>query len=102
MTPVMIAAINEHRHIIDYLLHIREVRASINLRDAGGSTVLHWAVLSLAADHFLMRSLVEAGADPTIANFRGETPKDIAIRHHDHEFIKVLQVRMMQWMSPPY
>ena len=50
--------------------------ADVNAQGEGGFTALHAAAQN--GDEALVRLLLERGADPALANDRGETPRDLA------------------------
>lgn len=51
-----------------------------NIRDSGGKTPLHHALLTEYERWDKVRALVEAGADVTMRGFKVETPVDLANR----------------------
>uniref|UniRef100_A0A2C9KR69 Uncharacterized protein n=1 Tax=Biomphalaria glabrata TaxID=6526 RepID=A0A2C9KR69_BIOGL len=74
-TPLMIAAMNKNKDIVEYLLH---QGAAVNTRDHGGNTCLIHAVKSCSNDVEYIRMLLDAGADPNIENETGFCPLTLA------------------------
>lgn len=64
------------------------VKSNPNSRDSDGSTALHWAGWMKA--HAIFVALLEAGADPTLANARGETVLEWALRGGDLAILSTL------------
>jgi uncharacterized protein len=76
-TPLLIAAASENRlEVLRLLLGNPSTRATINHRDVEGQTALWWACY--AGRGGSVRALLEAGADPTVADNDGITPMAIA------------------------
>jgi ankyrin repeat protein len=74
-TPLMCACENGHMGAVRMLAqHIGG--EGLNMRDANGRTVLHWAVEE--GYHEAVRILLLAGADPTITDNGGRTPRTLA------------------------
>ena len=62
--------------------------ADVNLREADGTTALHWAAHRM--DHELAARLLEAGADPGLANDYGVTPLWLACTNRDTAMVEAL------------
>jgi len=76
--------------IIEYLLRIKAVRAAIDAQDDDGNTALTRAGRWVEVVKLLV--LVEAGANPMIANEDGRTPMDMAQALRHQKSIALLQV----------
>jgi len=90
-TPLIGAAYSGHMAVVGHLLRIKAVRATIDAQDCEGRTAL---CLAAYYGHVgVVKLLVEAGANPMIANEEDvQTPMDIAQQHGHHECIELLQV----------
>jgi ankyrin repeat protein len=62
---------------------------AIHARDAGGNTVLHYAVQSGRAD--MVSLLIALGADKNSRNLSAETPVDIALRQNRTDLAQLFQ-----------
>lgn len=71
-TPLMLqaSASGGDVGIVERLLQYLRVRATVNMQDKRGNTVLHYACKSAANVHFLLQT----GANPNITNNDGGTP----------------------------
>lgn len=89
----MAAIGNRSRHesaeLLEFLLGLPRLRAQIDARDDWGRTPLCCAATYGTADD--VRALLEAGADPTIANRDGHTPLAIARARGMEAMIAALQ-----------
>jgi hypothetical protein len=88
MTPLMLAAAKGHGETLKSLLLDPNARATINSTDLKGQTALY-----LASAHrrpLVVRLLLKAGADATIATGQGTTPKMIASLSGFHDIMELL------------
>lgn len=69
------------------LISLEEVWATLDIPDARGRTPLWWAAQCGASQ--LVETLLEAGADPTIADVDGKTPLDATRNQMDCQTLKV-------------
>lgn len=77
-TPLMIASSQGHEEVVRRLLLHQHPRCSlVNHRDGRGKTALWLACRDSHAG--VVRLLLEAGAEPALADDRGETPMEKAI-----------------------
>jgi len=83
-TPLMLASAIGRREFVELLLQ-KGGREVINARDEKGNTALH-----LAVDPVTVELLLVHGADPGIANERGETPIDLARKQGSVKALEVL------------
>ncbi|GMR31739.1 hypothetical protein PMAYCL1PPCAC_01934, partial [Pristionchus mayeri] len=67
---------------------IDEFLVAVNAQDDQGNTALHYA--SQNARPSLVKRLLEARADPSIANDEGKTPLHVAAQHFDDPCMKIL------------
>lgn len=84
-TALEYAAGYDKREAVAVLL---EAGADVNHQDISGRTFLHAAVLGKRVK--ILQMLLAAGADPTIANNKGETALDLA-RAQDRKLAKLLE-----------
>jgi hypothetical protein len=63
----------------------------VNIRDFGGMTPLHHAVMTEYERGDKVRALVEAGADVAMRDFEDQTPVDVAKRVDEALFIFLLR-----------
>ncbi len=84
-TPLQYAVSKRNNTIVELLL---ERGAQVDKPDAGGNTPLFNAVMGFVGDDQVVKTLLDNGADPGIANNHGITvsklldmPKNEAIRH---------------------
>lgn len=76
-TPLHIAIENRDEKIVSLLLATEAVNDKIvHTRDRWGNTPLHHAALK--GNVFIIRALLEKGAQKNMINFRGQKPYDIA------------------------
>jgi len=89
-TPLMHAILYNHMAVVHYLLRMRAVRAAINAERREGITAVWFA----ARDGHLemVKWLVEAGADPVVADNEGVTPIDAAQLNHKEKCVEYLKV----------
>ena len=87
-TPLMAAACEGHVAAVEVLLSRKEI--GIDRQNADGKTALYWA--SNEDELEVLSLLVQAGADPRIADNVGETPLDVAIDRGHDECIPLLEV----------
>jgi len=90
MTPLMGAAMYDRVAVVRSLLSFRAVRAVIDARNNDGWTALWWAAHE--SRWGVMRLLVEAGANPMVADNDGTIPLDIAQQQGHHGCAQLLQV----------
>jgi ankyrin repeat protein len=74
-TPHMLACQGGHLRVVRVLLHHMGAQA-LHQRDDHGKTALHWAVEK--GHHEAVKLLLLAGADPTITDNEGRTPRALA------------------------
>ncbi|HVX11946.1 MAG TPA: ankyrin repeat domain-containing protein [Pirellulales bacterium] len=72
-TPLEYAVGKDKRDAVAALI---EAGGGVNHQDGSGRTFLHAAVMGNRVE--IAKMLLAAGADPTIANIKGETPLDVA------------------------
>lgn len=84
-TPLEYAAGYDKREAVAALL---EAGANVNHQDISGRTFLHAAVLGKRIK--ILQMLLAAGADPTIADNKGQTPLDLA-RAQNPKLAKLLE-----------
>ena len=80
---------HESPEVLEFLLALPNARAHLDVRDDWGRTPLCCAATYGTAGD--VRVLLEAGADPTIANKEGHTPLAIARARNLAEMIAILQ-----------
>ena len=80
--------------VVRYLLSIPAVRATIDDQGQDDDTALHHALrnVNLEGRREVLKLLVEVGANPTVADYNGCTPMDLAKSKRDQECINILQV----------
>jgi len=95
LRPFMIAAAKGYEEVVNYMLRFGVVRASkcIDAQNKRGETALWWAVRKGHME--VVKLLVEAGANPIMADNDGQAPMDIAQLQGYHQCIELLQVS--QW-----
>jgi ankyrin repeat protein len=76
---------------VRYLL---SVKADCNIAESNGYTPLHWAASHGNLE--TMKALIEAGADPTVADHQGRLPVDVA-----QEYGKGAHVSYLKSIGPP-
>ncbi|KAI7828390.1 hypothetical protein BX661DRAFT_181987 [Kickxella alabastrina] len=75
-TPLMWAAYQRRQEMVEFLLR---VGANIDARNNTGMTVLHFGMMSTAAD--IVDTLLARGADPA-SDAGGQTPRDYAVQNN--------------------
>lgn len=75
-TALIAATFRENRELVNWLLAQKEVKK--DELDVDGFTALMWAVKKGSTE--LVDTLLKAGANPSIANSRGETASTIAVQ----------------------
>jgi ankyrin repeat protein len=89
-TPLMWACEKGHVGVVRMLAHMGE--EGLKERCTNGSTILHWAIEK--GYHDAAKILLLAGADPTIMDDEGRTPRALAEGEVERaECIAVLEVR---------
>ncbi|MBI1830033.1 MAG: ankyrin repeat domain-containing protein [Planctomycetes bacterium] len=68
-------------------------KVSINAQDNDGNTALHLAFKNVWREDVFV-TLVNAGADLTLKNKKGETAFDVALTHHSYPAAKILALKM--------
>jgi cytohesin len=93
MTPLM--WIGESGHLGALQILLQEMgEQGLRERDVAGNTVLHWAA---RCDHEeVVQALLLAGADPTIKDNEGSTPRALATEQGHGECVDVFEVSMQQ------
>lgn len=102
-TPLHLAALNGHTHVVNYLIHhllkhfeaeyrgseYEEIAKYVNARNKAGNTPLHLAVLRSRKE--TAYALVRAGhADVSITNDENETPLNITDDTHFQKDLSIL------------
>jgi ankyrin repeat protein len=90
-TPLMGAAKEGHTETVRCLLRNEAALTTIDSTDHTGATALWWACCKGHA--MAARSLMEAGADPTIFNNDALSPKVVARQNGHGECVKAIEVR---------
>eukprot|EP00944_MAST-04C_sp_MAST-4C-sp1_P002154 g2154.t1 len=84
-TGLMKAAFWGHDHVVKYLLN--DLKVSLNVQDVDGDTALHDAA---KFGHIgVIKLLVDGGADSTLKNNKGQTPKDVAAEYDQTEAVEL-------------
>ena len=78
--PLKIAVVNGNYFMVQYLL---QKDVNVNLQDTVGNTALHYAVLTYSYDK--IKSLLDAGANPTIKNKNGDSALKLAAKFEHHQ-----------------
>jgi len=86
-TPLQTASGMGHGKIVKLLL---ENSATVNAKDPGGQTSLHWAAATGKAD--IVEMLMHAGADPRIGKDDGMTPLHVAAGSGHAQVVKAILV----------
>lgn len=94
-TPLIIATYFAKPDSVAALL---KAGANVNHHGYGGRTPLHWAVGNLE----IVQTLLAAGADPTLADEKEETPLDLARMHNPQNpaIIRLLEQAMATKPAP--
>ena len=90
---------NGYVDLVRCLLRHDAASATINTRDLRGRTALWWA--SYQGHREVVVLLLEAGADFTLADDRGDTPIGVATDRERFSCIKALEVSPSTIQSPP-
>ena len=77
--PIIMAAFRGNVKLVEYLL--AQPKIEVDKRDIDGQTAL--LVAAKKGNARIVDLLLEAGADPTLKNERGETPEDKAQQNID-------------------
>lgn len=85
-TPLIYAL---HQNNIEGIKLLLKNGANLNIKYDFGYTSLHWAVLFYYRSPDMIKSLLEAGADPTIENEDGKTPLDLANEKNAIELVSL-------------
>lgn len=94
-TPLMVASDRGHVGVLDRLLHYPQALATLDLRDDWrGQTCLWFACCK--GHGGVVRRLLQAGANPTIANTNGRSPMAISRQGRREECVMLLEVRVEQ------
>ena len=89
-TPLIFTACEGSRRALHCLLKDQRVLATTDAQDIQGQTALHKACYHGRSD--VVRVLLEAGADPTVADINGHTVMDIAKHKGQGESVVLLEV----------
>jgi ankyrin repeat protein len=81
MTPLMMAAVEGHRGVVNMLVQHMEGQG-LDDRDDRGNTLLHQ--VAYGGHDQVLRILLVAGADPTMSNNAGRTPRAVAEQPEDY------------------
>ena len=85
-SALMYAAGNGH---LDFVTTLVQAGANVNRQGIEfGHTALHWA--TIARHTLIVRSLLEAGADPDLTTLGGYTPLQIAASNGDADIVNIL------------
>jgi ankyrin repeat protein len=88
-TPLMDACHFGHVGVVRLLVQHMGGKGLEN-RDDGGRTALHWAAFGSPAE--VLRFLLLSGADPTVMDHEGRTPRAEAVKSEDQVCIAVFEV----------
>ncbi|GBL79808.1 Putative ankyrin repeat protein RF_0381 [Araneus ventricosus] len=97
-TPLHLAVLRHNLKVIDTLI---AYDADINITELKGNTALHFAIDLLWSRRrqnqqetrsWIVKKLLNCGADPNISNANGETPLMIAVKYGDLDIVKDLLV----------
>lgn len=94
-SPMHVAAAHMPAQVIVAMVSKRSTR--VNMRDQDGSAPLHWAVQQSPFRTKVVRVLLEAGADASVADASGDTAVHHAARDGDIELFDLL----MQFVHEP-
>ncbi len=86
-TPLMRAVYEEREMVVQVLLEQPEV--ALNVNNAQGATALHLAAVK--GNEALIRSLLLAGADPSMGDRNGKTPESMAVAAGHENVAKLLR-----------
>jgi hypothetical protein len=81
-TPLMLACVNGHLGVVKVLVQHMGGQGLADRSNASGRTVLHFA--ACLGHEEVVRCLLLAGADPTITENRGRTPRALAEQIDDY------------------
>ena len=91
-TPLIEAAYSGHVDVMQCLVGNKAVRATIDVQDKIGITAI-WSA-SVEGHAEIVKLLVDAGANPMVANRHGHTPLDIARIKGHGGCIAILEVSL--------
>ncbi|KAG4273420.1 hypothetical protein FPRO04_09784 [Fusarium proliferatum] len=87
MTPAMWAALEGKKEVLSYLWK----NTNFNLRDKGGRTMLHHAVLGGSCG---IVGVVEIGIDTEVRDHQGRTPLHLAALHGNEDALSILCTKL--------
>ncbi len=87
-TPLMRAVYEEREKVVQALLEQPDV--DLNVSNDQGATALHLAAVK--GNEALIRSLLLAGADPSMGDRKGRTPENLAVAAGHEKVAKLLKV----------
>lgn len=93
--PIKLAIINGNCPIVVKLWDLCKI--DINAKDKNGQTLLHYAANLESPD--IVRFLLSKGANPSIENKRGFTPRQIAKENNNLNIVKVITAHMVENLS---
>ena len=89
-TPLMDATFWGHVEVVRHLLKHEGARSTIDAQSHNGTTALWWACYNGVTE--TVRLLLEAGANPMLADDNGKTAVDIAKYRGRNEHVTILEV----------
>jgi len=93
----------EVAHVLTFVQILLDAGADVNSTDDQGNTPLHASIESYRPE--IVRSIIDAGADPCVKNIHGETALALAQFHEGQhewadEMVPMLQEAVEQWNNP--
>lgn len=97
LNPLMFAVFTKNNNIIPVLLSLPDVKEAINAQDKNGSTALMMATET--GNLYAAQQLINAGANPNIANPQVGTPLEKARELKDKKMINILEQAVKKFKS---
>jgi Ankyrin repeats (3 copies) len=91
VTPLMLAAGNSTRAVVQAILALTANKANVNATSADGSTALMWATLAGKEDN--VKALLAAGAAANLKDLKGATAIDFAKQQRFASILALLEAR---------